>query len=398
MTLAMQMLLGTSEGETIGGLLPPPAEDGNAGISVSVSLSEVSLNRRLAIGAPGFEGGVVFIYEAPIGSANFSFLTTVPNASIQTDNEFGRAVALSDDGLRLIVGAPNEAVPDFTVGGGRVHTFSWNGSVYQKDGGPPLDSGDVFAGANARFGETLAIDKSGVTILVGAPKAQADIGYAYTYVATGDAPPLTQWVQLAGKLAGTFFAGNFAKSLDMGFGGLNAIAVGQGPLNPELSFFDRPDSASQFILRQTSQITGGAASCTLDDNGQLAFVGGRVGLFPNQLESYGQIGNLSWTFRAVLVGIPGGTPNYAFSMAASDDRLVVSDINGGGQVNIYSFQLNGNMAFMQTDFAPQGGESEAKFGFALKINNAPLYVAGEPDRDRSGFEDAGNVYVLPVPT
>ena len=80
-------------------------------------------------------------------------------------------------------------------------------------------------------------------------------------------------------------------------------------------------------------------------------------------------------------------------MAASDDRLVVGDIAGNGRVNIYSFQTNGNMAFLQIDTAPFP-EIGAQFGFALKVNAAPLYVAGEPLRDRKELTDAGNVYVL----
>lgn len=392
MTLAMQMLLGTSLGETIGGLLPPPDTDGNAGISVSVSLSEASLNRRLAIGAPGFEDGAVFIYQAPTGTVNFQFLTTV--LSPAPDIEFGRAVRLSDDGLKLIVGAPSDQASDITNGGGRVHTYEWDTSEYVKDIAV-LDSGDAIAGANARFGETLAISKDGLTIIVGAPDASTDnTGFVYTFIFSAT------WSRLAGKLQGTTAPPtdqHFGTSLDMGFGGLNAIVTQPlGPLNPLLHFFDRPDTTSQFILRQTSQITGGAASCALDDAGTLAFVGGRVFPAANQLESYGQIGNLTWTFRAVLVGVPGGSPNYAFSMAASDDRLVVSDINGGGQVNIYSFQLNGNMAFMQSDFAPSP-QTSAQFGFALQVNAAPMYAAGEPLRDRLDITDAGNVYVLPVP-
>jgi len=65
-------------------------------------------------------------------------------------------------------------------------------------------------------------------------------------------------------------------------------------------------------------------------------------------------------------------------------------------VNVFSFQANGNMAFMQTDRAPFP-QTGAQFGFASKINAAPLYAAGEPTRDGIDITDAGNVYVLPVP-
>ncbi len=76
---------------------------------------------------------------------------------------FGKSVALSADGEVLVVGAPSHPVGNM-LASGQVRTFSWDGSDWQMMG-TPLDGTQ----ASEVFGRAVALSADGLIMAVGAP-------------------------------------------------------------------------------------------------------------------------------------------------------------------------------------------------------------------------------------
>lgn len=93
-----------------------------------VSLS--SAGDILAVGEPGFSSnkGRVRVYMWDSGSTSW-LLHGSPIVGTTTSDKFGTSVSLSDDGNRLIVGAPNSG-----SGAGLARVFQWNGVDWEQLG------------------------------------------------------------------------------------------------------------------------------------------------------------------------------------------------------------------------------------------------------------------------
>lgn len=139
--------------------------DGNFGRSVSLD----GTGGRLAVGAPG-RGGIPDGQGAPGSAIVYSRLPTtgqwrndgpVSDPQGMIGDEFGRAVALSRDGLRLVVGAPSADGSE--VNAGRVLVFRWNGGFdFEASVVPPTSTIDD------SFGGALALGPVGDRLVVGA--------------------------------------------------------------------------------------------------------------------------------------------------------------------------------------------------------------------------------------
>ncbi len=115
-----------------------------------------------AVGAPGSDQ--VFIFDSPTGAAVFGATQTLPAVAdpVSSGDEFGWAVALDSDGDTLAVGAPNGGT---LSGQGQVHVYEAVAGTFAhadliEDSAPA---------AAEEFGYDVAISDDGLRVVVGAP-------------------------------------------------------------------------------------------------------------------------------------------------------------------------------------------------------------------------------------
>jgi hypothetical protein len=128
----------------------------------------------LAVGAPNeLSQGAVYVFTG--AGASWSEIAYLKSTNIGQSDGFGSSVALSADGLKLAVGAPDEDSAatglngnpgdDSAPAAGAAYLFapvsgSWTQAVYVK--APNTNAGDL-------FGEALGLSADGATLVVGAP-------------------------------------------------------------------------------------------------------------------------------------------------------------------------------------------------------------------------------------
>jgi hypothetical protein len=186
-----------------GGNIDGEADFDESGASVSIS----SDGNKVAIGAQyntggGFERGHVRVYTWS-GSAWVQQGTDI-NGEADSDRS-GSAVALSGDGTRLIIGA------QFNTGGGsnrgHARVYTWSGSAWVQQGA------DINGEADGdESGRAVAISSDGSKVIIGAhyntagAGVFADRGHARVYTWSGSA-----WVQQGADIDGEANS-NFAGS------------------------------------------------------------------------------------------------------------------------------------------------------------------------------------------
>lgn len=155
----------------------------SAGTRLGSSLVLSNDGTTLVVGGTGYalDGGV------PTGITRvFSFVDDewiqVGNDLVGTDEneDFGAAVALSQDHNLLVVGSPGKDGNVIDQGGV---------SFYRRTADTWVAEGDLLLGedANSAFGHSLALSDSGGVLLVGAPFAKESIGKALVYKHQGSA-------------------------------------------------------------------------------------------------------------------------------------------------------------------------------------------------------------------
>ena len=156
----------------LGAKIPGDTAGGFFGYSVALSANGLVL----AVGAPqkatptsaagevrvfDFQGGSWVLREEPIlGSGS-------------NENQ-GQSVALSADGIRLIIGSPGFVSGFSTLG--RVRVWDWSGTGWAQVG-----ADIVGPSSSSKFGESVDISANGASIVVGAPHTFSNPGSARAY-------------------------------------------------------------------------------------------------------------------------------------------------------------------------------------------------------------------------
>mgnify|MGYP005728876575 FL=1 len=142
---------------------------------------------RIAVGAPksddnGSESGSVDMYEWS-GSAWTQMGSSIVGSA--AGDWFGEAVALDQDGDRVVIGAPNNDTQGSDAG--EVKVYSWNGSAWSQLGstiyGPSAEAG-------AAVGTSVDINDAGDKIVFGAygyDGGSTNKGIAWVYSWNGSA-------------------------------------------------------------------------------------------------------------------------------------------------------------------------------------------------------------------
>jgi FG-GAP repeat len=195
------------------------------------SMALSSDGTRVAIGAPSHDmaiGGIppngnMVVGQVRIYDWNVSQWTQVGsdfNGEAHYDG-FGYSVALSSDGTRVAIGAPNTDRNGYDVG--QVRIYDWNLSQWTQVGSD-LDG----EAAEDYFGRSVALSADGTRLAVGAPEKYGyegdlgydDVGYVQIYDWTG-----SQWTQVGSDLNGEAAGDQFGSSLALSADGTR-VAIG----------------------------------------------------------------------------------------------------------------------------------------------------------------------------
>ena len=320
----------------LGGDLDGAAAGDQFGYSLALSADGMTL----AVGAPTTNaGGRTDSGEISMHRWNGS--TWIDRGSsiqgLDSSDNFGYSVALSDDGTVLAVGAPFRGRSD----NGQVKVFGWNGTAWNQGGGSDING---FASSDY-LGDSVALSSDGLTVACGADQSSSSsvAGYVLVHRWSG-----TEWVRI-GEIFGFGRGDHFGESVSLSGDG-TVLAVGADNGNYCAVF--RYDGSTWSQIGQTLYGLGSGDrfghSVDLSVAGDVVVVGGYGGeasngspfshalvyrLIPNR-DQWVQVGqNLTadWVFHEF----------YGRSVSISGDgtRIAVGRLdaggNGAGVVRVY---------------------------------------------------------------
>jgi hypothetical protein len=194
-------------------LLPGGGTDADTfGASVAVSAD----GARIVIGAgtafhpgAGERAGAVYVFASEAPGPAWVQEAELRAADVAADDFFGTSVAISGDGLRLMVGAPG-ADDEGTDDSGAVYFFTWGGAAWaQQDRltapAPASDDG---------LGESVAVSTDGTTLIATASNVGSGTGAAYVFVVDGPAWTLQATLTASDGSANDLFGSSAALSAD----------------------------------------------------------------------------------------------------------------------------------------------------------------------------------------
>ena len=255
------------------------------------------------------------------------------------NDELGKAVAMNDEGNRVVIGAPYHDGNGFNSG--RVYVFedAADGTGWVQFA---TFDGDIDSG---HFGTSVAMNKPGNRIIVGT--GNANLVRVFEQASDGSG-----WIQLWGDILGD----------EVSFGSRSVSMNGEG----------------------TRLIVGA------HNNGDAGSNSGRVYIFDQSTD-----GQEGWI---LVKSITGEAADYLFGhsvdMNDAGDRIAVGapGTNSVGKVHVYKRTADGSDWIQIFDAA---GTNGAQLGFSLAMNNAgDRFVAGGPHYSGRGharvFEEAAD--------
>lgn len=154
---------------------------GSSGYAVALS-SDGTTALVGAINASSGDGAAFIFHVSTEGSwaTSTTPVATLTNATDTSDDQFGYAVALSNDGTTAFVGVPFES-----SGSVDVYHVS-NESSWASSSAPTATLSDSSLSLASSLGSAIALSSDGTTAVIGAPGVGADIGAALVYHGAGE--------------------------------------------------------------------------------------------------------------------------------------------------------------------------------------------------------------------
>jgi hypothetical protein len=353
-----------TDGEVTGGSLP---EASAFGTSVAISADGATA----VVGGPGDGAGAgaiwVFTREGSTWTQQGEKLTGGEEEGVA---EFGRSVAISNDGATVLAGGPRDA-----KGLGAAWAFTREGSTWTQQGAKLLGAHEA---GHGQFGGSVALSGDGGTALIG---ARADHSFTNTGAAWAFSRTGSTWTQQGEKLtgAGETTGGEFASSVTLSDDGETALIGGvanEGGTGAAWAFTHEGST----WLQQGEKLTSGEASpaafgsaAALSANGTKALIGssgdaleaGAAWIFASEgagwvrqgakltggdeagAAAFGSSVALSDGAHTALIGGPqdglGAGAVWAFADGASEELPLGSetDVNGGGKPHASSGGVSG---------------------------------------------------------
>jgi hypothetical protein len=245
------------------------------GMSVAISAD----GDRIVVGAPNKTitsgpQGMCFVFKRTGISWHYEATLTASQASVS--RQFGRSVSISADGTRIAVGSPGEDGDD-----GTVYLYERTVSTWTERTRYPTDIGS----ASDRFGECVRLSGDGLRLAVGAPGHRlddvADVGAVRVYNISNSTIWTVESTLFPDDSVTTASRLNysFGKNLDINYNGTRlAVCVpGRESQKGAVWLFNRysVDWSRTLILtvNNTNDNNIFGSSCSLSDNGKRLLVG-----------------------------------------------------------------------------------------------------------------------------
>ena len=311
----------------------------------------------------------------------------------------GEAVALSDDGSTLVVGAPGYC--DSFYGSGRlgaVRTYGWNAtSSSWEQRGEPLSGVANFD----CFGKTVALSDDGTKLAVGSPGVDGaggpNSGLVTMYQWTGGA-----WVSVR-TIAGSSGDAQFGAALSFNGAGTR-LAVGTYNYDGRARVFDvSAESSSQVgstIEGQNGQGWGVGKALALDDTGDVLAVGAEGWSTQRGRVTVYTLAGGVWTPRGAALDGEATYDRSGESLALSGDGLSVAigapnnNAGAGSEGHTRVYRWSGS-AWVQRGGDIDGLAYQNSAGTWVAIDDAGVNVASNLNYADSGV---GQVRVYSRPS
>lgn len=325
---------------------------GQAGDRLGGSVAISPNGSRIVVGADsayvsgsGWQTGKVRVYSMVNGIWTQIGQTLTGRAG---SDYFGDAVAISADGTRVIVGAPQFNTADSRAGEVRVFDLvddRWTQVGEDIDG--PSD--------NSWFGEDVATNLAGNRIVVGASKHDAEGSFG-----DGAAQVLHlvagEWQPLGDQLTGTAIFEELGRSVAMTDSGSRIVVGSEGSNDRgEVKVYDLDNGSWELVGAPVSDLSaddgfawpnvavsadGSRFAVGMHTNDEFAYAAGKVSVFDlggegewRQVESsiYGRA-EWDWLGRAVALSADG----TRVAVGGNSDDAVA---RGAGQVRVFDLQM-----------------------------------------------------------
>jgi hypothetical protein len=318
------------------------------------------------------------------------------------DDEFGVAVALSEDGNTALVGAWNANVGGIS-NSGAAYVFTFNGTNW-------IFNQKLFAATpetNAGLGRSVALSPDGNTAFIGGLTANGDTGAVYVFERTGATWQETQ------KLTGMGTNDEFGTSIAFS-GGTLMIGAAQPEVGNGAVYVFTKSGVSWQEQQKLTASDGLAAdqfgrSVTLNADGTKALIGASLGDTSGVVDSgsvyFWSKVNGSWIQQQELApggGVSGQEFGFSVDLNAAGNVAVIGSRNRTGNGTAYIFKQNGNQWSQEQRIQPDGSSTGDWFGVSAVLNATATHaVIGSTGAEgQSGvafvftdlpFQNCGNV-------
>ncbi|MFZ5755734.1 MAG: DUF4347 domain-containing protein [Pseudomonadota bacterium] len=348
---------------------PSPADNERFGYAVDINAD----GTRIVIGAPGTanggsaDAGAVYSYTRVGGSNAFGVAATTYTATAgdrQAGDLFGTAVALDRTGTRFVVGAPGDDSAGTEAGA--VYLFTFGTATELAKRLAVADSGETVGSLSMdRFGSSLDFD--GNLVVVGAPFDSSGGKFfngSATLLGVGASAFNGNVVKYTGATSLDFFGWDVALDLYRANSGAalnSSVTVAVGAPGSDIKDTD----AGAVYTYRSNAMTDTVTQANLNGITALETITAYDGV------EFGRFG------LSVAVDAQNATASYANDVADNGIRMAVgANVDGvlGGTTYLYRdwTSITGNGWIGERFTSPNGGlYSEAQFGWAVAINNAP---------------------------
>ncbi len=352
---------------------------------------------KLAVGAKGADSSKGAIYLFTVGGATWGdtvtkikdIVTGTAGLTLTTGDTFGSAVALSEDGSKLAVGASGSdsskgAVYLFTVSGG-----TWDGSsqVSQihtiKDG-----TGGLTLTANDQFGSAVALSADGGKLAIGADGTDSAKGAVYLYTIGGATWSSSSTISQIREL--TDGVGKLSLSANDGFGNAVALSKDGSKLAVGADGDDTGASdagavylytiggatwSSGSIITQTKKIADGVDGVSLSKN-----------------DNFGSSVALSGDGTKLVVGASGDDSN-GYNAGTIYTYIVTGNSNAWGSTVTQAVKLSHGASILSATISLDYGDY---FGSSVSLSADGTKLAVGAMYDNDGGTNRGAVYLYTV--
>jgi hypothetical protein len=385
--------------QTAGEQANSPAGGQTRSFGRSVSLSDDG-NTAL-IGAP--ESNLAFFFTR--SGTTWTKLGVILPDDVAADDYFGWSVALSGDGLSAVISAPNADISGLTnQGAAYLFTLVANTWTQQKK----FTASD--GAASDYLGWSVAIGDNGLTILLGAPSddigANTTQGSAYVF-----ARPLGTWVQTkitaSDGAKDDWFGSAVALSGDGGTALISGTPLFTG--GTDAAYVYTRKSGVTWGDEQKLVAAGSGRfgrSLAISDVGSVVLIGSTLDDIEGKADqgaAYIFTRSVStWTQQARLLAADGvANDSLGISAALSDNGQIAfvgttqSDTSGNeNQGAVYAFTPTAT-AWAQAQKLTGACAPTASFGWANALSaDGSTAIIGAPNADLEGVLDVGSAYIF----